>query len=130
MTSRKYPENPFDRMVHVEVEDSSKGKYRFDHTYPYLDLSFRYRLNRVLSFVLQWFLCVPWSWLKWGIRIKGKENARGLKDEPLITIEVGAPIPPDPALGRNQDVDRMRVLAHTVMLKMAGIESNPWPPMT
>lgn len=257
MTARQYPENPFDRMVKVEVEDSSQGKYRFDESYPYLDTSFRYRLNRVISFILQWFLCVPWNWIKWGVRVKGRKNARGLKDgavavcnhvyifdalsvyqavrpfrplwipmyakhfngsngwvlrhiggipvpetaggmhkfieafdhfhrrkdwtlvfpeevrwdyypylrpfrkgafsmahkygipivpcvitfrerkgwrklfgkqdEPLISIEVGRPIQPDPAMGRNDDVDRLRLLAHSAMLKMAGIESNPWP---
>ena len=49
------------------------------------------------------------------------------KDDPLLTIHVGDPIIPDPHSPRTEEVARMRDLAHTTMLDMAGIVSNPWP---
>ena len=44
------------------------------------------------------------------------------KDEPLITIHVGAPIIPDPKAPRKEETARIRDLAHKAMLEMAGIE--------
>ena len=49
------------------------------------------------------------------------------KDEPLVTILVGDPIVPDPDAPRKDETARMRDLAHSTMLEMAGIASNPWP---
>ena len=49
------------------------------------------------------------------------------KGEPLVTIHVGDPIVPDPAVPNKEDAVRVRELAHKSMLEMAGIVSNPWP---
>ena len=49
------------------------------------------------------------------------------KGEPLLTIHVGDPIVPDSGTPRKEMVARMRDQAHSAMLEMAGIVSNPWP---
>lgn len=49
------------------------------------------------------------------------------KDEPLLTLHVGAPIMPDPNTPRKEEAARIRDAAHKVMRDMAGIVSNPWP---
>ena len=49
------------------------------------------------------------------------------KGEPLLTIHVGDPIVPDLNAARKEEVARLRDFAHTAMLDMAGIVSNPWP---
>jgi hypothetical protein len=46
---------------------------------------------------------------------------------PLLTIHVGDPIVPDLKAPRKEEVTRLRDLAHSAMLDMAGIISNPWP---
>ena len=46
---------------------------------------------------------------------------------PLLTIHVGDPIVPDLNTPRKEEVARLRDLAHSAMLDMAGIVSNPWP---
>ena len=46
---------------------------------------------------------------------------------PLLTIHVGDPIVPDLNAPRKEEVARLRDLAHSAMLDMAGIISNPWP---
>lgn len=76
-----YPDYPFTRMVHVAVEDSSKGKYQFDENYPYLDDSFHYKLNRSINaFCLRWLdnifhrVCL-------GLRIEGKDVLKKYRKE-------------------------------------------------
>lgn len=49
------------------------------------------------------------------------------KDEPLVSISVGDPIIPDLSLPRKAETARIRDLAHSTMLNMAGIITNPWP---
>ena len=52
-----YPtDDPHRRLLHVEVEDSAKGKYVFDETYPYLDNSFKFKLNTIAGFFVKWFI--------------------------------------------------------------------------
>ena len=51
----------------------------------------------------------------------------GAKDIPLFTINVGKPIMPDATKSRKEEVDRLRIQAHSIMEQMAGIEHNPWP---
>ena len=44
-----YPkDDPARRLLKVEVEDSSQGKYQFDETYPYIDNSLSFKLNGIL----------------------------------------------------------------------------------
>lgn len=49
------------------------------------------------------------------------------KDGPLLTIHVGDPFVPNLHAPRKEEVARMCDLAHTTMLDLAGIVSNPWP---
>ena len=49
------------------------------------------------------------------------------KDGPLLTIHVGDPVVPNLHASRKEEVARMCDLAHTTMLDLAGIVSNPWP---
>ena len=60
---------------------------------------------------------------------KGIYKLFGKKDIPLMTVHVGEPIMPDLTHTRKDEVDRMRVVAHGRMERMAGIRQNPWPPM-
>ena len=51
----------------------------------------------------------------------------GSQEEPLLTVTIGEPIFPDKTQSRKTEVDRMRSLAHSRMVKMAGIKHNTWP---
>jgi len=74
-----YPSDPFERLVKVEVEDSSKGKFRFDETYPYLDDSWHYKWNSILGWPVEWLLVNMINRFKYGARITGKKNLRGCR---------------------------------------------------
>jgi 1-acyl-sn-glycerol-3-phosphate acyltransferase len=77
-----YPkDDPFKRLLTVEVEDSSKGKYQFDETYPYLDNSFTYKWNRFLGWFVQWIAADFWNLTHFGLRIEGRKNLRGYKKQ-------------------------------------------------
>lgn len=72
----KYPDYPFKRLVEVEVEDSSKGRFRFDDSYPYLDNSFNYKWNRFLGFFVQWFAVALINRFKYGVKVADRKNYR------------------------------------------------------
>jgi len=77
-----YPkDDPFRRLLKVEVEDSSKGKYQFDDTYPYLDKSLGYKLNNILGFFVKWILVAIWNRLHFGLKIDGREKISKYKKE-------------------------------------------------
>ncbi|MBO7651237.1 MAG: 1-acyl-sn-glycerol-3-phosphate acyltransferase [Bacteroidales bacterium] len=77
-----YPkDDPFRRLLKVEVEDSAKGKYQFDETYPYIDKSFSYKLNDILGFFVKWILVAFWNRFHFGIRIEGRKNVRKYRKE-------------------------------------------------
>ncbi len=77
-----YPtDDPFKRLLKVEVEDSSKGRFQFDETFPYIDESFNYRLNEILGFIVKWVLCAGWNRLHYGLKIKGKKKIRPYKKQ-------------------------------------------------
>ena len=77
-----YPkDDPARRLLKVEVEDSSQGKYQFDETYPYIDNSLSFKLNGILGFFVKWVLVAFWNRFHFGIRIKGKENVRKYRKE-------------------------------------------------
>ena len=77
-----YPtDDPYRRLLKVEVEDSSKGKYQFDETYPYLDNSWNYKWNDFLGFFVKWGLVGVWNRLHFGLRVKGKKNVKPFKEE-------------------------------------------------
>lgn len=77
----EYPDNPRQRLVRVEVENSAEGKYRFDETYPYIDRSFKYKWNRFIGFFFMWGPCVFVNWMKYGLRVKGRKNLRKYRKE-------------------------------------------------
>ena len=80
--SADYPtDDPYRRLVRVQEEDSSKGRYRFDETYPYIDKSWGFRLNRIPAFFIKWVLIALYNRFHFGLRITGKENARKSRRE-------------------------------------------------
>ena len=77
-----YPkDDPFRRLVQVRVEDSSKGKYQFDETYPYLDDSWWFKFNEFLGFFVKWLLVAVINRLHFGLKIVGKSNIRKYKKQ-------------------------------------------------
>lgn len=75
-----YPtDDPFQRLVHVAVEDSSKGKYQFDETYPYLETSLLFKLSSIAGYLIKWLLTTVHNRCHFGFRIEGKENVRKYK---------------------------------------------------
>lgn len=72
-----YPkDDPFRRLLKVDVEDSSKGKYRFDETYPYNDRSWSFRFGKILGFIVKWVFCAFWTRFHFGLHIKDKDKLR------------------------------------------------------
>lgn len=77
-----YPkDDPFLRLLRIEVEDSSKGRYQFDETFPYIDKSLSFRLGEILGFFVKWILVAFWNRFHFGLRIYGKENVRKHRKE-------------------------------------------------
>lgn len=75
-----YPkDDPFKRLVKVDVEDSSKGKFVFDETFPYNDKSFAFKLNGIAGFFVKWCLIALYNRFHFGLKIEGKENVRKYK---------------------------------------------------
>jgi len=75
-----YPvDDPFKRLLTVEVEDSSQGKYQFDETYPYLDHSFRYKLNDILGCFVKWVVASFWNRTHFGLQVRGRNNLKANK---------------------------------------------------
>ncbi len=77
-----YPtDDPFCRLLKVEVEDSSKGKYQFDETFPYVDNSLNFKLNGMLGSFVKWVLVAFWNRFHFGLRIDGRKNLRKYREE-------------------------------------------------
>lgn len=75
-----YPtDDPHRRLVHVDVEDSSQGRFTFDETYPYLDDSFHFKLNAIAGWLVKWLMITVYNRLHFGFRIKG--NLRKYKKQ-------------------------------------------------
>lgn len=75
-----YPkDDPHQRIVHVEVEDSSQGRFTFDETYPYLDDSLHFKLNAIAGWVTKWILVATHNRCHFGLQIKG--NLRKYKEQ-------------------------------------------------
>ena len=77
----QYPDNPFSRMVKVKVQDSSKGRFQFDENYPYLDDSFKYKLNRSLNAFVLKCIVVPYLKVFRGLKIEGRDILKKYKKE-------------------------------------------------
>lgn len=77
-----YPkDDPCRRLVHVAVEDSSKGKYQFDEHYPYLDDSWWFKFNEFLAFFVKWLIVSVYNRLHFGLKIEGKSVIRKYKKQ-------------------------------------------------
>lgn len=79
----EYPtDDPHRRLLHVDVEDSSKGHYVFDETYPYLDNSLRYKLNCIAGWLVKWFIVAVRNRCHFGLRIEGslRKHKKKLRD--------------------------------------------------
>lgn len=69
------------RLVEVKVEDSSKGRWQFDETYPYIDNSFSYKFNRLLNAAFQSIIVALYHRICLGLRIRGRDILRKYKKE-------------------------------------------------
>ena len=58
---------------------------------------------------------------------KGIYRLFGKKSTPCVTLHVGEPIWFDKSANREEELDRVCREAHAAMVRMAGIEVNPWP---
>ena len=58
---------------------------------------------------------------------KGIYRLFGKKSTPCVTLHVGEPIWFDKSANRKEELDRVCREAHAAMVRMAGIEVNPWP---
>lgn len=79
-TGISYPADPWERIVKVEVEDSARGKYQFDETYPYLDDSFHYKWNKFLGIFVQG-IAYLWNRIHFGLRVEGRQNLKGYRKQ-------------------------------------------------
>ncbi len=77
----EYPtDDPYKRLLTVQVEDSTKGKYRFDENYPYIDKSWAYKLHNFIGFFVQWIVATFWNRTHFGLKIRGRQNLKGYED--------------------------------------------------
>ena len=75
-----YPkDDPHRRLLHVEVEDSAQGRFTFDETYPYLDNTFRFKLNVIAGWVVKWLMIAVHNRCHYGLQIEG--DLRKYKDQ-------------------------------------------------
>jgi 1-acyl-sn-glycerol-3-phosphate acyltransferase len=49
------------------------------------------------------------------------------KNLPLITLRIGEPILPDPAMKRREAAETLRRRCHERIVELAGITNNPYP---
>ena len=78
-----YPtDDPHRRLLHVDVEDCSQGRFTFDETYPYLDDSLRFKLNAIAGWLVKWLLVTVHNRCHFGLQIEGslRRHKRQLRD--------------------------------------------------
>lgn len=66
-------DNPFTRMAPI------RGKIKdiqFDNTYTYLDKSIKFKILNFLLYITIWIVAFPVNWIRFGIRIEGREKIR------------------------------------------------------
>lgn len=69
-----YPENdPYEHIV--EVQYTGK-QIALDETYPYLDNSFHYKINRWINTFLLYTVVMPMNRIRFGVKIEGKEKVK------------------------------------------------------
>lgn len=77
-----YPkDDPYKRLLKVDVEDSSKGRYQFDETYPYNDRSWSFRFGKILGFITKWVLCSFWTRFHFGMQIRNRNVLKRYKEQ-------------------------------------------------
>jgi 1-acyl-sn-glycerol-3-phosphate acyltransferase len=90
------------------IRPFKKGMFTLAYRYnlPVIPLAFSYRKPRGLYLLL---------------------NALLKRNNPLVTLTIGEPILPDPALGRKEAVRKLREDCHRRIVALAGIRDNPFP---
>lgn len=78
-----YPtDNPYQHRVEVKSPSKGNRQYVFDDSYPYIDRSFSYLIQRnVIGPLFIWFVINVANKLKYGLRIKGRKNLKEYKKE-------------------------------------------------
>ena len=72
-----YPsEDPFQRIVKVDNAGEAEDGFSFDSSYPYIDKSFKFKLNWFLGFFVLWACGALINKVKFGLKIEGKKNLR------------------------------------------------------
>lgn len=66
-------EDPFTRMAPIRGELKD---IRFDDSYPYLDKSLKFKIWHFLIYLATWVAAFPLNWIRFGIRIEGRERIR------------------------------------------------------
>ena len=78
-----YPtDNPYEHRVTVQKPSKSNRHYNFDETYPYIDRSFSYLIQRnFIGPLFIWFVINVANRLKYGLRIRGRKNLHGYRKQ-------------------------------------------------
>ena len=66
-------DNPFTKMAPIRGELKD---IRFDDSYPYLDKSLKFKIWHFLIYLATWVAAFPLNWIRFGIRIEGRERIR------------------------------------------------------
>ena len=66
-------DNPFTKMAPIRGELKD---IQFDDTYPYLDKSLKFKIWHFLIYLTTWIAAFPVNWIRYGIRIEGREKIR------------------------------------------------------
>ena len=75
--TKKFP-YPVDTDKHYLVVKKNDGTI-FDKDYPYVDKSFGFRFKQFLTRILLYIVVFPLSYIRMGLRVKGKKNLRQYK---------------------------------------------------
>ena len=77
----EYPtDNAQQHLVEVKKAKPGSRQFAFDETYPYIDQSFSYWLNRnIIGPPFLWIVIYTVNRLKYGLRIKGRRNLRAYR---------------------------------------------------
>ena len=75
-------DNPQEHLVEVKAPKAGARQFVFDETYPYLDRSLTYRLNRnVIGPPFLWTVIYLRNLLHFGLKIEGRERLRPFRKE-------------------------------------------------
>lgn len=81
---KNYPTaNPYEHRVVVKKQTKSRRKqYKFDESYPYIDHSFSYWIQRnILGPLFIWFVVDMSNRFKYGLKIKGRKNLKPYRSQ-------------------------------------------------